>query len=371
MPIWSTQPLKALYGLFFLAKVLILLPVSLIRFTPKTQRPTPSTPLRICVVNAICRELFKYYTATRSTGVASVTSGHKKAKERYALASPGAASLYTGILTPGTTKPEAVGGIWYPSPLTKNAENIENEKIVLHVPGGAFVLAFGTEENGVEISKVMSQHLKASRTFVAQYRVSTNEETRFPAAIQDLVTVYAYILSLGVKSENVVVSGDSAAGNLVLGLLRYIESESVDLPCPGGAMLWSPWVHVTHSAGKDYASSANASSDLLTPSLLQWGADAYLPTPKPASEQLPYVSPLHHPFQTSVPVYIHAGGAEGFFAQISEFAKEMSGVKGNKIRFHATELAPHNLLMAFKGLGLDGEMEGAAEDAWRFFEEGE
>jgi acetyl esterase/lipase len=371
MPIWSTQPLKSLYGLFFLAKVILLLPVSLVRYSPKALRPTPTTPLRICVVNAICRELFKYYTATRSTGVASVVSGHNKAKERYALAAPGDASLYAGVLKSGTSTPQAVGGVWYPSPLLKGSSDVLNEKIVLHVPGGAFVLAFGTEENGVEISKVMSQHLKATRTFVAQYRVSMDEETRFPAAIQDLVTFYAYILSLGVDPSNIIISGDSAAGNLVLGLLRYIQSGSTNLPRPGGAMLWSPWVHVTHEAGKDYAESANASSDLLTPSLLQWGADAYLPATKPASEHLPYISPLHHPFQTCVPVYIHAGGAEGFFAQISEFAKEMSGVKGNRIRFHATELAPHNLLMAFKGLGLDAEMDGAAEDAWRFFEDRE
>jgi hypothetical protein len=74
MPIWSTQPFKALYGLLFLTKVPILLPWSLIRYAPKSLRLTPNTPLRICVVNAICRELFKYYTATRSTCVASVTA---------------------------------------------------------------------------------------------------------------------------------------------------------------------------------------------------------------------------------------------------------------------------------------------------------
>jgi hypothetical protein len=60
MPILSTHPFKALYGLFFLTKVPILLPWALIRYAPKSFRPTPNTPLRICVVNAICRELFKY-----------------------------------------------------------------------------------------------------------------------------------------------------------------------------------------------------------------------------------------------------------------------------------------------------------------------
>jgi hypothetical protein len=125
MPIWSTQPFKALYGLFFLTKVPILLPWSLIRYAPKSSRPTPNIPLRVCVVNAICRELFKYYTATRSTGVASVTADHKRAGERFALATPADTSLFTGVLTLGTTKPVAVGGIWYPSPLGKRGRRVK------------------------------------------------------------------------------------------------------------------------------------------------------------------------------------------------------------------------------------------------------
>jgi acetyl esterase/lipase len=371
MTLWSNQPFKALYGLFFGTKVLVLLPLSLIRYTPKSARPSPDASLRICVVNAIARELFRYYTATRSTGVGSVAAGHKRAKERFALAEPADASLYEGVLSPGDARPASVGGIWYPSPPSKG-KDMANEKVVLHCPGGAFVLAFGTEENGQEISKVMTQYLNVSKTFLAQYRVSSDEQTRFPSAIQDLVTFYHYVLSLGVHPDNIILSGDSAAGNLVLGLLRYLEDvKSPRLPLPAGVMLWSPWVHVTPQAGRDYEDSKNAQSDLLIGSLLQWGADAYLPEGKPASDVLPFISPLHHPFKTSVPVYIHAGGGEGFFDQIKDFAQEMDGMDGNRIRFHATDLAPHNLLMSAKGLGLDHEMEVAAKDAYSFFEQAE
>ena len=372
MTVWSKQSFKALYGVFFLIKLIALLPLSLLRYSPRRARPFAGWSLRICVVNVLARELFRYNTKTRSTGVASVESGHRRAKERFALAKPAEASLYSGVLTPGAAQPAAVGGLWFPRPIRqgqgKEISSLRHEKVVIHCPGGAFVLAFGTEESGQDIAKVMTQHLKVTKTFLAQYRVSTDSQTRFPSAIQDLVTFYHYILSLGVHPDDIILSGDSAAGNLVLGLLRYLENVgSPRLPLPGGAMLWSPWVHVTARAGRDYDECRNSQNDLLVGPLLQWGAEAYLPEWKLESDVLPFISPLHHPFRTSVPLFIHAGGSEAFFDQIKDFAQEMGEIKSNRTRFHATDLAPHNLLMAYKGLGLDREMKTAVRDAYDFF----
>lgn len=216
----------------------------------------------------------------------------------------------------------------------------------------------------------MTQYLKATRTFLAQYRISTDNETRFPAAIQDLVTFYRYTLSLGLDPKNIILSGDSAAGNLVIALLRYFENlRSPELPLPGGAMLWSPWVHVTAEAGQEYTRCRNSENDVLTSSILQWGADAYLPKENPAADALSFISPLHHPFKTSVSIFINDGRSEAFFDSGKEFAQEMVEIHGNRIRFHATDLAPHNLLMAYKGLGMDHQMEVAARDACKFFEQ--
>ncbi|ETS78492.1 hypothetical protein PFICI_10554 [Pestalotiopsis fici W106-1] len=373
-PIWAKQPFKALYSVMFMLKAVALLPLLVLRYGPKSLRPLPEQGLRICVVNALVRQLFAYQTATRSNGVADVESGHKKAKERFALVQPAEAELYRGVLNlNGSIHPAAVGGIWYPSPLAKitPAPESEKEKVVLHFPGGAFVLAFGTDANGQDISGIMKQHLHASKTFLGQYRVSSNDETRFPAAIQDLVTFYHYVLSLGVAPEDILLSGDSAAGNLVLGLIRYIEHlKSPQLPPPSGAMLWSPWVHVTAQANQDYKTSRNAQNDLLIGELLEWGANAYLPhddDKSASSDGLPYISPLHHPFKTQVPLFIHAGGSEGFRDTIANFAHEMEGIEGNQIRYSQTDQASHNLLIAYKGLGLDREMAAVAEEANEFF----
>ncbi|RYC62522.1 hypothetical protein CHU98_g3679 [Xylaria longipes] len=295
-----------------------------------------------------------------------VVSEHEKAKERHSLAEPADANLYSGVLTSGVAKPAPVGGLWYPGPLHEGSSNLDEEKVVLHFPGGAFVLAFGQEMYGRIISQAMSRHLTASRTFFAQYRPSVDDATRFPAALQDVVTFYSYILSLGVKSQNVILSGDSAAGNLVIALLRYLET-TPRLPLPGGAIVWSPWVHVTPQAGADYESNKNAANDCLTAPLLQWGAQAYFPKHELTSEELAYISPLHHPFLTRVPLIIQAGTAEAFFDTIEEFAKQMADVDGNRVKFRSTDFASHNLIMAYDGVGLEYEVESILRDASSYF----
>lgn len=365
---WARQPFKTLYTFYAIAEAIAVLPWLLLRYAPRSARPFKSWSLRVSVVTPLARRLLGYHGKTQSSAMSSVISDHKKNPDRYSSATPGDPDLYSGVLTPGTAQPAEVGGLWYPAPLFPGSPNIEDEKVVLHFPGGAFVIAFGTDANGTIISDVMQKHLKATRTFVAQYRVSADDSTRFPAAVQDVVTFYHYILSLGVRPQNIILSGDSAAGNLVIALLRYLES-SGKLPLPGGAMAWSPWVEVTSQAAADLAGYRNESVDTLPGHLLQWGADSYMPGPHPSAEELDYISPLNRPFHTSVPFFIHAGSAEALYDVVKEFAGQMKGIENNRVRFHTTELAPHDLLLAYAGLGLQREMDRAGEDAFRFFED--
>ncbi|KAI0433001.1 Alpha/Beta hydrolase protein [Xylaria sp. FL1042] len=367
--VWSRQPFKALYTTFIVSKILVTLPWHLIRYSFKSARPFPEWSLTYTILNALCRDLFTWYTKTRHDGMYSVISDHKKEAQRSDLAEPADPSLYSGVLTPGKATPGSVGGLWYPAPLLATSPDVENAKVVLHFPGGAFVLALGQDFWGKIVTNPLLKYLNASHCFYAQYRVAVDASTRFPAAVQDLLTCYNHILSLGVKPNNIILSGDSAGGNLVLGLLRYLEtSTSVTLPLPGGVMLWSPWVHVTTQAGVDFASDKNSKNDSIVPSLLQWGAEAYFPEHEPTAEELTYISPLNHPFHTKVPLFIHAGTAEGFFKPIREFATQMSQVDGNRVRLHSTELVVHDLIFAYDGAGLGKEVELAIGDAARFFE---
>ncbi|KAI2628224.1 Alpha/Beta hydrolase protein [Xylaria nigripes] len=200
----------------------------------------------------------------------------------------------------------------------------------------------------------------ASHVPVLEGRNTVLQSTTRPVSrllCKTLVTFYSHILSLGVKPRGVILSGDSAGGNLVIALLRYLESSS-NLPLPGGAITWSPWVHVTPQAGADYERSKNSTDDCLTPPLLQWGAQAYFPIKGPTLEELVYISPLYHPFQTKVPLIIHGGTTEAFFDMIEDFVKEMAMVDGNRVKFYKTNFASHDLTISCNILGLENEVEG-------------
>ncbi|KAI2617140.1 alpha/beta-hydrolase [Hypoxylon sp. NC1633] len=381
-PIWSVQPFKTLYTIYTVAKIPVLLPLLALRYSLPSFRPFPQWSLFICVHNAVIRAYVTYLTTVRSTLMSAVESDHAKAKDQFAVAEPADPALYSGILAPrDAIRPVPVGGLWFPrAPADKDMGadgdgdvDLRREKVILHIPGGAFVLAFGSRAMAASYSSVLLEHLKADRAFVPQYRVAV----RFPAAVQDLLTCYLYILSLGYAPENVILSGDSAAGNIVLALLRHLEASpspnpNPSLPKPSAVTLWSPWVHVTPSAGLDFERSANAGNDVLTGPFLQWGADAYLPNAGDAAfvrEARPYVSPLHHPFRLSVPVFVNAGTGEGFFDAVRSFAMEMRVLNGDRVLFHPTELAPHGIVLAHTAYGMTAQLVEAVGIARRFFEE--
>ncbi|KAI1270271.1 Alpha/Beta hydrolase protein [Xylariaceae sp. FL1019] len=367
-PIWSKQPFTAVYLLFQIMVMMgITLPWILVRNIPKSARAVPDMSYKLGVINGLVKKVLSVCTTIRANMMGSVKADHNKFKDRYDEATPADTSLYTGVLTPGPTNPAPVGGLWYPARPPAASSDIETEKIVLHFPGGGFVLGFGANMFGRVVADAELRHLKADRVFYAQYRPAQDDSTRFPASLQDVVTCYNYVLSLGFKPQNIIVAGDSCAGNLVLGLLRYFETST--LPKPSGAIVWSPWVHVVAGAGTLYSQHKNAVSDNLPSELLNWGVDDYYPKHDPTAEELAYISPLHHPFKTSVPLVIHGGEIEGLYDSIAEFAQEMKAVEGNQVLISSTRLSTHNLIQSYGGNGLEPEVERLHTDALKLFQQ--
>ncbi len=123
---------------------------------------------------------------------------------------------------------------------------------------------------------------------------------------------------------------------------------------------------MTPRAARDFAETNTAATDILTPEFLQWGADAYLPQSGAVTEELAgFVSPLHRPFRTSVPLFLHAGEAEGFCSSVRKFAAEMEELNGSdRVRFHGTPHAVHDLLLVWEAQDMRKETEAAVSDAW-------
>ena len=157
------------------------------------------------------------------------------------------------------------------------------EKIICHFHGGGYL--FETAHPDGVASLIGKDFLKNSsspsirRTFAVEYRLSSQERPGegsafpFPAALIDGLAGYLYLIKLGFLKENIILVGDSAGGNLVLALIRYLlsnEEQQPKLPkIPGSIVLLSPWTDLTQqfneSPGPQSSLTLNAGRDWLVP----------------------------------------------------------------------------------------------------------
>ena len=226
----------------------------------------------------------------------------------------------------------------------------------------------GRDEDSAFGGKILASST-SSHVLMVQYRLSSNPGGQFPAALQDAITAYRYLLDQGISASRIAVSGDSAGGNLTIAMLRYI-SETKDernLPAPSAALLWSPWLDL--SAAKDpvyITSSKRSSTDYIVDNFTSWGVNAYVPPTMKADD--PYISPLRHPFACKTRFWIQTGGVEFLYDENIAFAEQMKGIEGNVVELHVEPYANHDVFLAGNLTGFEEEMKQCAKLAAQFLE---
>jgi epsilon-lactone hydrolase len=110
--------------------------------------------------------------------------------------------------------------------------------IVLYLHGGGF--AFGSRRTHRHFVAALSA-ATGRPAFLADYRRAP--EHPFPAAADDVLAVYRWLLRSGHAPEEIVLMGDSAGGHLAAGLLADLSRRR--LPMPSSAVLFSPFLDLT------------------------------------------------------------------------------------------------------------------------------
>lgn len=113
-------------------------------------------------------------------------------------------------------------------------------------------------------------------------------EHPYPAAMEDAVKAWNYLMLLGYGARDVIIAGDSAGGNMALSLVLKLKEEKRILP--RGLVLMSPWTDLT-SSGKTHKTKAEL-DPVLDAAYLERMIDNYIPwrhqqSPQEAPEQEP------------------------------------------------------------------------------------
>jgi monoterpene epsilon-lactone hydrolase len=124
-----------------------------------------------------------------------------------------------------------------------------------------------------------------------------------PAAVEDAVRAYRWVLAQGADPGTVVLGGDSAGGGLTVAALLALRDAGEGTPA--GGVCISPWTDLT--LGGDTHRTKAESDPLVTRRILEMGADAYLAG---APATTPTASPLFGDLAGLPPLLVQVGSEE-------------------------------------------------------------
>lgn len=224
-------------------------------------------------------------------------------------------------------RPADAGGV--PAQWITASEGSATERTILYVHGGAFSLGSAT-----------SYFPFASRVGIVcdadvllpEYRLAP--EDLFPAALEDLMAVYRWLLQTnGVSAKNLVIVGDSAGGALALSLCLSLRDAGDQMPA--ALVLFSP---LTDLEASGRSIDANASVDPVISRLLVLASAANL---LGVGNPLPDVlRPLSASYEDFPPLLVQVGGNETLLDDSVRLVERYSQAQSDAT-LEIVESAPH------------------------------
>lgn len=183
--------------------------------------------------------------------------------------------------------------------------------VLLYCHGG------GYNTGSLKYARSITNKLAASTSMdVLSFDYRLAPEHPYPAALNDAVKVWDYLMYLGYGARDVILAGDSAGGNLALVLTLKLKEQHRILP--RGLVLFSPWTDLTRS-GRSHRNrnivDPILTEEYLTRAIRDYAADADL--------QDPFLSPLYGNFHNFPPTLIQAGSNGLLLSDAQDLHKQM------------------------------------------------
>lgn len=179
-----------------------------------------------------------------------------------------------------------------------DAPGTAQDRVVVHFHSGGYLMG---SANGYRSFGGYLSGVTGCRVLLVDYRLAP--EHPFPAAIEDALAVYKWLLKANVDPRKLLLCGDSAGGGLTLVTLQAIRDEGLPLPAAGVSI--SPLADFAHSGESRVI---NADRDpLVTMDFITTLGATYCGALDP---KLPRLSPLYGDWSGLPPLLIFAGEIE-------------------------------------------------------------
>jgi acetyl esterase/lipase len=171
-------------------------------------------------------------------------------------------------------------------------------RVLLYLHGGGYVS--GSLDSHRHVVAQAGREA-GMRTLALDYRLAPEEP--FPAAVEDAVAGYRFLLDQGFAPGRIAIGGDSAGGGLTLATLVALREQGLQLPACGWVI--SPWTDL-EMAGASMTTLADV-DPMIQRAYCEEIAVAYLNGVDPRT---PLASPLHADLRGLPPLLVQVGAAE-------------------------------------------------------------
>lgn len=183
--------------------------------------------------------------------------------------------------------------------------------VILYCHGGGYMTG------SYRYARTITNKLASSTSMdVLSFDYRLAPEHPYPAAIEDALKVWDYLMYQGYGARDIIIAGDSAGGNLALTLTLALKEQGRLLP--RGLLLFSPWTDMTHS-GKSYPAKADV-DPILTLEYIEEAIAAYA---KDEDLENPMISPIFADFTGFPQTYIQVGTNEILLSDSLKLDKQM------------------------------------------------
>lgn len=258
--------------------------------------------------------LMKALKAANSIGGKSLKEEDLR-KQRQAMELAGRLAAPTGGVTMEPFQTGDIACEWVKPELAHNPQYV-----ILYAHGGGYTCG------GLAYARILAAKLAVSTGFtVASFEYRLAPENKYPAALEDGVAVWEYLMEKGYDADHVICAGDSAGGNLVVCLTQKLLLEG--RKPPRLLLLFSPWTDMT-AKSKSYQ-LYDGKDPILTKDYVESVRDAVIGTDVEPSD--PIYSPIFGNFEHFPPALVQVGKTEILYEDSASLVKKI-----NKTGGHAT-----------------------------------